>query len=94
MLLHWCNKVEEFSPTLPYIEGPCKILADNLSWLHCLVTPAQITEGKNLVDPAVVSNDRDQLLFLEQEYSHLSDAEIRETLDCFLNLPEIQPPLP
>ncbi|KAL7480768.1 hypothetical protein ACHAW6_006436 [Cyclotella cf. meneghiniana] len=27
-VVHWHNKVEEFSPTLHYIEGPCTILAD------------------------------------------------------------------
>ncbi len=41
------TEIEEFSPMLHYIEGPCNILADNLPRLHCLVTPAQITEGKN-----------------------------------------------
>ena len=39
-------KIKEFSPMLHYIEGPCNILADNLSRLHCLVTPAQIAEEK------------------------------------------------
>eukprot|EP00804_Cyclotella_cryptica_P009471 CCRYP_017760-RA/>CCRYP_017760-RA protein AED:0.51 eAED:0.51 QI:0/-1/0/1/-1/0/1/0/347 len=59
-VLCWHNKVKEFSPTLHYIEGPCNILADNLSWLHCLVTPAQIAEGKSLVAPAVVSDEEDE----------------------------------
>ena len=59
-VLHWHNKVEEFSPTLHYIEGPHNILADNLSRLHCLVAPAQIMEGKSLIDPAVVSDDEDE----------------------------------
>ncbi len=39
-VLRWCTKIEEFSPTLHYIEGPRNILADNLSRLHCLVTLA------------------------------------------------------
>ena len=43
------QKIEEFSPILHYIEGPHNILADNLSRLHCLVTLAQIAEGKKLV---------------------------------------------
>jgi hypothetical protein len=34
-------KIEEFSPMLHYIEGLRNILADNLSRLHRLVTPAQ-----------------------------------------------------
>ncbi len=49
-VLHWHTKIEEFSPMLHYIEGPRNILADNLSRLHHLVTPAQIAEGKKLVD--------------------------------------------
>ncbi len=44
-----------FSPMLHYIKGPCNILADNLSRLHSLVTPAQIAEGKKLVKPTEVS---------------------------------------
>ncbi|KAL7487672.1 hypothetical protein ACHAW6_013232 [Cyclotella cf. meneghiniana] len=65
-VLHWHNKVKEFSPTLHYIQGPCNILTDNLSRLHCLVTPAQTVEGKNLVEPAVVSDDEDDMYFLTQ----------------------------
>jgi hypothetical protein len=49
-VLCWCTKIKEFSPILHYIEAPRNILADNLSRLHCLVTPAQIAEGKKLVD--------------------------------------------
>ncbi len=41
-MLRWNTKAEEFSPMLHYIEAPCNILANNLSRLHCLVTPAQI----------------------------------------------------
>jgi hypothetical protein len=44
-VLCWCTKIEEFLPILHYIKGPCNILANNLSRLHCLVTPAQIAEG-------------------------------------------------
>ena len=56
-VLRWRTKIEEFSPILHYIEGPCHILANNPSRLHCLVTPAQIAEGKKLVEPAGVSNE-------------------------------------
>jgi hypothetical protein len=34
------NKFYEFSPIQHYIEGPSNILANNLSRLHRLVTPA------------------------------------------------------
>jgi hypothetical protein len=50
--LCWHTKIEEFSPILHYIEGPHNILAKNLSRLHCLVTPAQIVEGKKILEPA------------------------------------------
>ncbi len=71
-VLRWRTKIEEFSPMLHYIEGPCNILADNLSRLHCLVTPGQITEGKKLVEPAEVSiEEEDEAYFLDQEYSGL-----------------------
>jgi hypothetical protein len=58
---------------LHHIEGPHNILANNLSRLHRLV---QIAEGKSLVDPAVVSDDNDELYLLEQEYAGLNDDEI------------------
>ncbi len=45
-VLCWHLKIEEFSPMLHYIKGPHNILANNLSRLHCLVTPTQIVEGK------------------------------------------------
>jgi hypothetical protein len=47
-------KIEEFSYMLHYIEGPCNILANNLPRLHCLVTPAQIAEGKKHIEPTEV----------------------------------------
>jgi hypothetical protein len=62
---------------LHYIEGPCNILADNLSRLHPLVTPGQIAEGKKLVEPAEVSiEEEDEAYFLDQEYSGLYDENI------------------
>ena len=91
-VLRWHNKVEEFLPALYYIEGPHNILADNFSWLHCLVTRTEIAEGKNRVDPAVVSDDEDELYFLEQEYAGLNDKEILQALEYYLDLPEMPPP--
>jgi hypothetical protein len=54
-VLCWRTNIEKFLPMLHYIEGPRNILANNLSRLHCLVTPAWIAEGKKLVEPAEVS---------------------------------------
>jgi hypothetical protein len=76
-VLRWHTKIEEFSPILHYIEGPHDILADNLSRLHCLATPAQIAEGKKLVEPAKVSiEEEDEAYFLDQEYSGLYDEDV------------------
>ncbi len=44
-------KIEEFLPMLHYIEGPYNIRAYDISRLHCLVTLAQIMEGRKLVEP-------------------------------------------
>jgi hypothetical protein len=71
------NKIKEFLPMLHYIKGPCNVSADNLSRLHPLVTPAQIAEGKKLVEPAEVSNkEEDKAPFLDQEYSGLYDKDV------------------
>ena len=88
-MLLWQAKVEEFSPMLHSIEGPHNILADNLSQLHHLVTPAQIAERKKLIETAVVSdNDDDDGYFLDQEFSGLYDDDIWDCIECYLNLPE------
>jgi hypothetical protein len=88
-VLRWHTKIEEFSPILHYIEGPRNILAENLVRLHCLVTPAQIAEGKKLVEPAEVSNEEeDKASFLDQEYFGLYDDNIWECIECYLNLPD------
>ena len=86
-VLQWRNRIEEFSPRLHYIEGPNNILADNLSRLHRLVTPAQIAEGKNLIDPADVSEEKDAFM-LDQVHSGLNDNEIWDAFECYLNLPD------
>ncbi len=70
---------------LHYIEGPRNILADNFSRLHCLVTPAQIAEGKKLIEPAKVSmEEEDKVYFLDQEYSGLYDENVWECIECYL----------
>ncbi len=66
-VLCWRTKVKEFSPMLHYIEDSCNILANILLRLHCLITPAQIVEGKKLAEPAEVSIEEEDkaYLFLE-----------------------------
>jgi hypothetical protein len=92
-LLHWSTKIEECSPTLHYIKGPHKILANNLSRLHRLVTPAQIAEGKKLVEPTEVSiEEEDIVYFLDQEYSGLYNEDVWECIECYLNLPDTPHP--
>ena len=72
-----------------YIEDPHKILADNLSLLHCLVTLAQIAEGKKFIEPAVVSdNEDDDGYFLDQEFSGLYDNDVWDCIEYYVNLPE------
>ena len=91
-MLRWRTKIEQFSPMLHYIEGPCNILANNLSRLHCLVTPAQIAEGKKLLEPTEVSNEEeDKAYFLDQEYC-LYDEDVWECIECYLNLPDTPHP--
>jgi hypothetical protein len=52
---------------LHYIKGSHNILANNFSRLHCLVTPAQIAEGKKLVEPTEVFIEKeDKAYFLDQ----------------------------
>ncbi len=88
-VLRWHTKIEEFSPILHYIKGPCNILVDNFSRLHCLVTPAQNAEGKKLIEPAEVSNEEeDEAYFFDQEYSGLYDEDLWECIECYLNLPD------
>ncbi len=92
-VLHWHTKIEEFLPILHYNDSPCYILANNLSRLHCLVTPAQIAEGTKLVEPAEVSNEEeDKPYFLDQEYSGLYDEDVWECIECYCNLPDIPHP--
>ncbi len=88
-VLRWRTKIEEFSPMLHYIKGPCNILANNLSRLHCLVTPAQITEGKKLIEPTDVPNEEEEKAdLLDQEYSGVYDEDVWECIECYLNLPD------
>jgi hypothetical protein len=78
---------------LHYIEGSRNILADNLSRLHRLVTPAQIAEEKKLVEPAEVSiEEDDKTYFLDEEYFGLYNENVWECIECYLNLPDTPHP--
>jgi hypothetical protein len=92
-VLCWCTIIEEFLPMLHFIKGPRNILANNLSRLHCLVTLAQIAEGKKLVEPAEVSiEEEDEAYFMDQEYSGLHDENVWECIECYLNLSDTPHP--
>ena len=91
-VLRWRNKIEEYSPILHYIEGPKNVLADNLSRLQ-RITPEQLAEGKNLVEPSPEYNEEeDYLYFVDQLYSGVHDKDIFNALECYLNLPEMEHP--
>ena len=48
-VLHWQNKMDDFSHWLHYIEDTENILADNMSRLLYLPTSSQVTEGKKII---------------------------------------------
>ncbi len=81
-------------PWLHYIEGKKYILADNLSRLLCLPTLSQIAEGKKLVEPAIVSDDKDnnEGFLTPCKDSGCLDDDIYNIFECYLNLPEIPDP--
>jgi hypothetical protein len=92
-VLCWHTKIKEFSPMLHYIKGPHNILVDNLSRLHHLVIPAQIAEGKKLVEPTEVSiEEEDEAYFLDQKYSGLYSENVWKCIECYLNLPDTPHP--
>jgi hypothetical protein len=95
-VFRWRTKIEEFSPYLHYIQGEKNMLADNLSRLHCLPTPAQLAKGKKLVEPAVVSDNEDEsddeAFFLAQEFSGLYDNTVWDCIECYLNFPDSDTP--
>ncbi|KAL7477485.1 hypothetical protein ACHAW6_003293, partial [Cyclotella cf. meneghiniana] len=92
-ILRWHNKVISNSHLYCTImKPPHNILADNLSRLHHLVTPAQITEGRNHTEPAVVSDYDDDMYFLTQEYSDFHENDLVGMIECYLNLLETPHP--
>ncbi len=55
---------ENLTVFIPSYESPPQYSSHNNSRLHCLITLAQIAEGKNLVEPAEISiEEEDELYF-------------------------------
>lgn len=81
--MNWQNIIEEFSPYLSYIEGPQNILVDNLYRLHCMPMLSQIVD-KELMDPAIVSDDRDNVeaFLIDSSYFWMFDQDIIAILEC------------
>jgi hypothetical protein len=80
-------KIEQFS--LLNEIGPPQYSSRNYSRLHPLITLAQIMKGKQLVELAEVSIEKeDGVYFLKQEYSGLYDDKVWKCIECYLNLPE------
>jgi hypothetical protein len=88
-VLRWHKKLKSFHPCSTTLWALAIFLLTNFSRLHCLVTPAQIAEGKKHVEPAEVSNkEEDKVYFLDQEYSCLYNDDVCECIECYLSLPE------
>jgi hypothetical protein len=75
--LRWISYVDEYGPTIHYIEGPCNVIADTFSRLLRKDVPSTLV-GKKVAH--VVSNS-------ELESLYLSLIDDKEILQCFLNLP-------
>ena len=98
-VFRWQYYVEEYSPKLHYIESPKNILADNLSRLHHLPTPIELSTAPSLVTVSYESkpyevdgyfiDDKIEAFHNAIDYSGVSDPLIDELIDCYLNLPEI-----
>jgi hypothetical protein len=75
--LRWISYVDEYSPTIHYIESPCNVIADIFPRLLRKDVPSTLV-GKKAAH--VVSDSELKSLYL----SLIDDEEI---LECFLNLP-------
>ena len=78
---------------LNYIPGPKNILADNLSCLHRLPTPEVEKTGRPLVDPTGVDEiDKIDGYFHDQYYSGVSDDDLTDVFEYYLNIPANESP--
>jgi len=76
--LRWISYVDEYGPTLHYVEGPLNIIAETLSRLSRNDNDSSALVGKKAA--SVISDSESTA-----EYSSLIDE--REILECLLNLP-------
>ena len=78
--LRWISYVDEYGPTLHYVEGPLNVIADTLSRLACndINNDSSALVGKKAA--SVVSDS-------ESTTEHSSLTDDREILECLLNLP-------
>jgi hypothetical protein len=91
--LRWRSYVEEYPPMLIYIPGQKNILADNLSRLHRFPTPEVEKIGRPLVGPTGVDKiDKIDGYFHDQYYSGVSDNDLADVFECYLNIPENESP--
>jgi len=78
---------------LHYIEGNKNILADNLSCLHCFLTPEVAKTGRPLVDPTGVKEiDEIDGYILDQYHSRVSDKDLTYIFECYRNIPQADSP--
>ena len=98
--LRWISYVDEYSPTLHYVEGPLNVIADTFSRLlhlndmSALVGKKAITEDSNsasysIYDDSKIFNCLVHLPCLTNLKKRKSKLQKRKRHDqCYLNLPE------
>jgi hypothetical protein len=73
--LQWISFVDEYGPTLHYIEGPNNVVTDTFSWLSQTNNPTSFMVGK-----------KEPRQDLAESYFLWTDD--KEMVECFLNLPD------
>ena len=92
--LRWISYVDEYGPTLHYVEGPANVVADTFSRLSRNDTPTSSTVGKKHRSPTDNNSESDDETPLDNFFSFTEDSEMLECFaclpseECYLNLPE------
>ncbi len=71
--LQWISYVDEYSPTLHFVEGPGNVIADTFSCLLCQDDMSAIVEKKAITE--------------DSELAYYSVADDREIFNFLINLP-------